>query len=640
MATPAEVVAEQFSNATSYVATNLASMTSFTDALSSAITVAPVIDVTWTPIEAPSSISLPSAPAIDSGEFDWDSTGDIAGSKPDALSVEAPVITIDDFDVDAPELTLPEAPTLDFGTAPVITIGDAPTVPEIAEVEVPDAPSIALPDTPNYLSLSTPSFAGVNLHENLLDTLTDLPTLDLVAPTPYSYSLGAEYASTLLTNLKTMLVSRLSGGTGLNPAVEAAIWDRARSREVQLGAANEAEVTRTHEALGFKLPTGALAAQLRAAQQDTIGKISTLSRDVAIKQAEMEQENLKQTIEQGMALEGKLVDYSYNMERLSFESAKALADNAVQVYNAQVDQYRALLSLYDLYTKAYNTIIDAEKAKIEVYRAELAGEQTKADVNRTLVEQYKATIEAGLSQVRVFEAQVGAAKTRMELEQVKIGAVGEQIRAYVAGINGQTAKVEAYKVGVEAQTARVGAHKVGIDAQLSLVEVFKAQSSAFSAKASAQGDKARAQLAYYSGVVQAKTAEWEGWSARVRGEAARFQALTSKSNAVLDGFKSEVQAVLGKVEQDTRRWAIGIQQYEAQQTYTLNAAKINTDVIQANNRATLEAAKVGAQVFAQLTSSAMSMIHASAGVSASSSNGVSYSYSNDTTDAVAPITTV
>lgn len=87
-----------------------------------------------------------------------------------------------------------------------------------------------------------------------------------------------------------------------------------------------------------------------------------------------------------MQLEGQLIDYSFKLEQLTFETAKVTADNAVQVYNAQVEQFKALLSAYNTYATAYKTIMDAELSKVEVYKAELQAEQTKADVNQALVQ--------------------------------------------------------------------------------------------------------------------------------------------------------------------------------------------------------------------------------------------------------------
>lgn len=643
MTSPADVVSAQFSAATGYIESSLDSLEGFTDRLTDAIYTTPLIDITWAPIDPPTPATVPDPPAqLDTllGEMDWDTDGTIEGSRPAALSVGAPNITIDEFSDTAPVLSIPSAPTLDFGEQPVPNFGTKPTAPTLDVVTLADAPELTLPDAPSYLTLSTPTFSGLDLHADLLDTLEQMPTLTLAAPTPYSYSPGPVYTSALLTTLKTILTARLGGGTGLDAAVEQAIWDRARSREVALNAANEAEVTRMHEAMGFHLPSGALAAQLRAAQQDSANKISTLSRDIAIKQAELEQANLEKTISAGMEIEGKLIDYSFNMEQLAFGTAKEVAANAIAVHNAGVEQYKALLAYYQEFRESYRAIIEGERLKLDVYKAELQAEETKANVNRTLVEEFRAKIEAQQSLVKLFEAQLGAAKVQVEIQQARVASFGEEIRAYVAGINGETAKVETYKIGVEAQKVRVDAYEAGVRGELARVEVFKAGVQAYSAKASAQGERARANVAYFEGLWRAKSAEWEGWGQRVRGEAERFRALTAMSGAVLDSFKAQAEVVLKTAEQDIRRWEIGIKQYEAQATYTIQAAKINTDIVQANRQATLDAAKAGAAVFAQLTGSAMGMIHTSAGVSASASDSVSYAYSNDTATAPPAVTSV
>jgi hypothetical protein len=612
MSTPNQLVDEAFSNANNYANNALTQLTTFTNALGAAVYTAPTFDLTWTTIDPPSTIAIPSAPDI-TDTFEWD-----VGSVPADLTDTPTEVVIDDF--------TEVAPVLDFGDKPVLDFGVRPVVPEIASVVVPDAPVIDAVSAPSYLSLTTPTFAGVDLHASFLANLETVPTLDLVAPTPYTYSPGANYASDLLAAIKAKLLERANGGSGLTAAVEQAIWDRVRSREAKNAQAAINDVSRQSEALGYQFPAGITAAQLRQAQQTYYDALSTANRDIGIKQADLEQANLKDTIAAGIDLEGKLIDYSYRLEELAYQSAKTVAENAVGVYNAQVDQFKAIVAGYQAYAQAYQSLIDGEKLKIEEYRGALQGEQTKAEVNRTLVEEYKAAIDAGMSLVKIYEAQVGGAKALIELEGAKLAAVGEEIKAYVAGVNGETARVEAYKAGVQGELGKV--------------EVYRAQASAFSAKSQAQGEKARANLSYFQALVDNKRGEWDGYRARVTGEAERFRGLAAKSGAILDGFRLTLAAAQASVEQDVKRWEIGIKQYEAQANYSLSVAKMNTEVIQANRQATLEAAKVGAQTFAQLTASAYSMIHASAGVAASASTSVSYGYTNQTSSAPASVTAI
>lgn len=590
----AGIVNDKFNQAKAYADAATSALNGFTSALNASIGApATPFSPNWSPPDPPEPITPPDPPVLQ----------DITVTTPTAPGAFAegnPVITVGEFTDAAPSLYLPSAPT--------VTYGPAPTVPAVSEVSMPNEPALVDVALPTFLSLNTPTFGGVDLHYDYLNKLEDIPTLELVQPTPYHYARGPEYASALLDNLKAVLNERIKGGTGLNPAVEQAIWDRARSRETQTALANEAEVMRQSEALGFQLPSGVLAAQLREAQQAYYDKLSGFSRDVAIKQAELEQENLKQTIAHGMQLEGQLIDYSLKLEQMTFEAAKTAAENAIQIYNGQVEKFKALLTAYNTYAAAYKTIMDAELSKVEVYKAELQGEQAKAEINNSLVQRYKAQIEAGMSRVEVYKALVGAANTRVQLEQTKLGAVGEQIKAYVAQVNAETAKVEAYKAGVQAETAKI--------------EIYSAKAQAYGIKTNAQAEKARAEISRFNALAQAKEAEWRGFEAQVRAEASRLDAIASHSGALTANYKAQTEVLQASASLQERTWEASAKQYEAGQNYAMQAAKMNGDWQMQATEARRDVAKAGTQVYAQLVASSYGMVNASASISGSVSMSI------------------
>lgn len=608
MATATEQVNEAFNKANNYANTHSAQLTGFLASLQSSVYQAPTFSLTWSNVAAPALPAMPAAPSMPSIEFM------VPGGSPDALNEALPSLSISTFSEVAPTLSIPTAPTLSYGVAP--------SIPAIGAVSVPDAPDVTMPALPTYLTLTPVAFGGVDLREDWLDKLETMPELQIVQPTPFSYALGPKYASDLLADLKAKLESRLAGGTGLDPAVEQAIWDRARSRETSIAQANVDEVMRAGDALGYQLPSGALAAQLRAAQQDYFDKLSGLSRDVSIKQADLEQANLKDTIESGMRMEGMLIDYSVKIEQLSFDIARAYADNAVQLYNASLDEFKTLLAGYESYAGVYKTIIDSQLAKVEVFKAQLAGEQAKADVNKSLVEQYKASVEAGMAQVEIYRAQVGAAQTLVQLEQAKIGAAGEQIRAYVAQVNAETAKLEAYKTTVQAESVKA--------------DIYKIKADVFASKTAAESEYSRALISRYSAIAQAKQSEWGAYQAKVQAESARIDALGKQSSSLLDGYRAATSAIESQGAMQARLWESQIKQYEGQQQAVIAAAKLNHDSVIQTNNAKMDAAKVGAQVYAQLTASAYSIVNASASISAGRSVGVSYSYGGDVAGTVPP----
>ena len=329
----------------------------------------------------------------------------------------------------------------------------------------------SLPSLPSAPTMPTIVYNAPTAPADFVDVAPSVTTID-------DFGIDPPSSSALLTSLQTTMLSRLAGGTGLNPSVEAAIWNRSRDRETALAQANEDDIIRTSEAMGFMIPTGAMIDQMRMAQQNYYDKVSELSRDIAVKQAELEQSNLKDAVAAGTALEGEII----------------------QIYKTEADVYGVTVTA------------KAEVAKLGMARYE--------------------------SLIRAYEASVGAYKSKVDAER------------------------------------------------------------------------------------------------------SRIEALTAQSTTLLDGYKAGAQAIESTAGMYSRLWETQIKDYEAGQQIVLQAAKINADNMNFANSVRTDAAKAGAQVYAQLVSSAYSMIHASAGVQASSQMGVSYSYSNDTTAAVSPVTAI
>lgn len=588
---PASIVEDKYVRSIDLADAATEAVEGFQEALNNSIYLPPTFSLKWNTLPAPSLPEVPEIPDLPTVAF---TTPD---GMPTALTVVPPSIGIDDFAVAPPALNFPAAPTL--------LVGDVPELPEIRDVAVPDAPVVVLPDAPDFLSLTTHTFGGVNLHEDWLDKLDEIPTLELLEPVPFSYSPGARYASELLDNLKATLRARLAGGTGLSAAVEQAIWDRARERENLAGLAREQEVLRGAEALGFPLPSGVLAGQLADARRETADKVSGLSRDIAIKQAEMEQQNLERTIQFASQLETTLLDDAYKLEMLAFETAKTAADNAIATHNAQIEYFKALLVGYQAYASAYDTVIKAELNKVEVFKAMLQAEQTKADINKSLVDRYKAEIDGAMASVEIYKARVGAAQTLVELERTRIQAGGEQIRGFVATVNAETAKADLFKSSVEAEATKQ--------------EAYRSQVQAYSAKVGAQAERARAEVSRYQALVSAKQLEWDGWRSRLTAATAAVDAAARQSNIIMDGYRIGAAAVEAKAGAYMRRWEADIKQYEAGQSITFQVAKMNTDAVLHTNDARMDAAKVGLTTSSQRLASAWAMVSASAQISGSSS---------------------
>lgn len=593
---PSAIVEDKYTRSIAYASQAMTSVTNFQDALSASIYSPPSIGVQWSTQFAPALPSIPDIPSLPDVVFEE------PADQPGDLAYELDATDIDSFSV--------TPPAMNFGTAPTITIGSVPALPTMRDVAVPDAPDVEMPEPPEFLALSTHVFGGIDLHEEWLSKLETIPEMTLIEPTPFTYSPGARYASQLLSELKANLSARIHGGTGLSADVEQAIWSRARDRETQIALAREQDVLRGAESLGFSLPSGVMIGQLADARREYYDKLSGLSRDIAIKQAEMEQQNVKDATDVALRLESTLLDGAYKIEMLAFEAAKVAADNAISAYNAALDQYKTLLDGYRTYSSIYDSGMKGEMTKIESFKTMIQAEGMKADINKSLVERYKAEVESRMAGVEIYKARVGAAKVLMEVEQARIQAGGEQIRAFVATISAETAKSDLYKTQVQAEATKQ--------------EAYGSQVRAYSSKVGAQAEKARVEVARYQSKVAAKSMEWDGWKAKVQAATAKMDAAARQASIIVDGYRLGVSAAQSQAQAVMRQWEANIKQYEAGKSIVLQTAKVNSDATIHANDARMEAAKVGLATASQQLAGAWAAVSASASISSNVSESTSY----------------
>lgn len=550
----------------------------------------PTISAKWETIPAPQLPDVGDIPSLPALEL----------QIPDGLP--APLQAV------LPQMEVPEftgtAPTLNIGPAPVLVIGSAPTLPAVRDVAIPDAPSVTLPDAPSFLALQTHTFGGVNMHEGWAQRLESMPTdLVLVEPAPFAFTPGARYASQLMDAVRARLQQMVHGGTGINQAVEAQIWGRNLDRETALALAREQDALRSFEALGYPLPQGVLAGQLFDSRRQAADQLAASSREIAIKQAELEQANAQQATQAAIQLETVMMDNAYKLEQLAVQVAKETADNAITTHNAALERFKALQEGYRVTASVYETLIRAEMNKVEVFKALLQAEQAKADINKSLVDRFEAEINASMAGVEIYKARVNAAQTLVELERTRVQAGAEQIKAFVATVNAEQAKAELHKVQLEGEKARM--------------EVYGEEVKAFGIRASAAADVARANVANYQAIISAKQLEWEGWRARLSAASAQVEAAARTSSVIVNGYAMGARAVEAKAASYMRRWEAEIQQYQAGQNITFTAAKYNADALQHKSSAMLEAAKVEYTTSSQRLASAWAMVATSASISGS-----------------------
>lgn len=487
-----------------------------------------------------------------------------------------------------------QPPQLLFPNAPISPNDPLPSQPGVDLNFTYPTVAVKLPDAPNLMSISVQPFGGVTLPT--LDATA--PTLTALAPSVVNYVPNAPYTDALLQELTLTLKQRLDIGntgtnTGLPPGVEENIWNRAREREYRAQRDALAALDRMEE-MGYAFPPGTfIDAQIKI-QTDTDATITGLSRDIAIKQAELEQANIKQALDATVAIESRLIDYANQTEQRRFEACKYATEAGISIYNAQVEAFKAIVENYRARIAIYQAQMDGAKLTVEVYQAQLEAEKTKVDANNALVNQYKVMVDAALASIEVFKGEIQIIQTQAEIEKLKVDIYGAEVNAYNAKVNVFTSQIEAYKAQIQAEETKQ--------------QAYSTQAQAYSTQVEAISKEIDAQIAVFKAQLDAKIQEYEAYKAQVEGQAENVKALAAANAAVADIYRAEVQGTSAYNDAMVKEWQATIEVAERVTQIGVQAAQAQGQLYLTTQSIATDAAKVGAQVEAQIAASALGSV--------------------------------
>ena len=488
-----------------------------------------------------------------------------------------------DFTSLPPQLLFPNAPQADIGSLP-------PSPAVDFNLDYPEV-DVTLPSAPDLLSISLSRFDGVTFP--YFDA--EAPTLMMVGPQTYSYVPGAAYSDQLLTSLKALLLDRLQNGTGtaLPAAMEQNIYNREAEREYRQQANALADLDKM-EAMGFALPPGCYIDARIKIQTDTMATLAGASRDIAVNQAKLAQDNILKALEQANLLESKLIDIANLREQRNFDATKYATDAGIQVYNAGVEAFKTRLEVYRSAITVYQAQLEGAKTQVAVYQAEIEAEKLKVEMNTAVIQQYKVRVDAALATIQVFQGEIDLLKTRAQIEQLKVSTYGEQVKAYVAQANVYQAEVEGYKAAVGAEQTKQAAYATSAEAYTSLV--------------GAKAKEIDANIAQFRALIDVKTEEYTAYKAQVEGQAEQVRALAATNSATAELYKAEVQGSSVYNEAMIKEWEAQISLAEKVAEIGVQAAQAQGQLYVSTRSIAADAAKAGAQVQAQIAASALGTV--------------------------------
>jgi len=463
-----------------------------------------------------------------------------------------------------PEITLPVVPIINMPVVPdkpVITLPESLlgniTLGTLMDYVIPEKPLISLPS----YSLTPPDMIPINPLEAVFD-MDGLINGDRQA-------LSSD--EILLAIRKRLLKNVTIGGSGLSEAVENAIWNRNLERNEQSLADSTDKVSKAWAKKGFSLPDGLLARSVSDLVKDYMDKRIDLSREIAVNQGKLEQDNIFKSMDIGNQVVFRFAEMLMNYDKMVLSVQEDVAKFANEYVNLQIAANNSAIEIFKAKIQAYSESIRAEMTKVEVYRAEIEAAIGLITANETTVKVYATRIEAEIARyngilsgdkmlVDVFSEEVAAVVAQAGLEETKMKIYAETIR-------GLMAQVEIYKAEVDGMTAEINGQKAAIDANLSIVEI---------------------------------------WVKEVDAQIAQY-------NTKIEEYKANVQWNLSSAEATNQINDAKARLWVGAVNANAEYAKLEQMSIQAKAAAELEAAKQIAVTCASLAAGAMSAVHAAAG---------------------------
>lgn len=488
---------------------------------------------------------------------------------PDILS-----FTIPDFESSISSLNIPEAPSWSAPDSP-------PERPAIDDIELPDSPDLVLPSLPTLADIVVPDFEGLAL-----------PVFSATAPQFEGTALPGilqwtepTYHPEILSEVLAKIRMLWAGGSGIPAAVEQAMVERAVEREDRIAEREIDGVAEEFSLMGFTMPTGMQAARVDRMRQDLAVKKLGLNRDLTIKFAETEIENIKFGVEQAIAAENVFVNLFLNSAARMFEAAKFQIESQLNIYNAQVSLFNARMNGYGIEAQVFDTLVKAELAKIEVFKAEIEAEIARGKVNEQKVNVYTAQVQALSTYIEIYKARMQGAQIQSEVVRNRIEAYKADVQAYAERIQADKTKFDAYESQVKGEAAKAGIIDAEARAYAALVQGKSAMADievkradvfiqknrslveAYIADLDAEKVRIQSQTSVIQTNAQAYIADTQRFTAIAGAETAKAQlGVTAKEAEMrtnISFYQAQVQAYLGNMEQLIRKAALIIDALKA-----------------------------------------------------------------------------
>lgn len=527
----------------------------------------------------------------------------VAVPPPDDFSVTD--ISVNYPTVEEKEISKPD---VSFADAPVYSKEPSAPIPFIDDQSNAESPSESVPDKisgiGSYTIPTPPAIVVADFGETLPTYTAQLPEIQ------FSY-VEPEYLSALKTAVEAKLLSDVvSGGTGLSPAVEDAIWERTRERDNKDYQEAVDKLNNVWSGRGFTLPDGVLAELQQGLINDDRNQRIERSRDILIKQAELAQANTHFTITSSLSLEQLKLNHANNVANRALEAQKSVVEFGIAYHNLKISDYNVRLERYKAKAVEVSSRLEAERLRLEGYKTELLEVEAKSALDKDRLANYGLDMERYDKLLKLFNAEQGAVQTALAIENLKIDFLRARIEDHRARMESQSKEVEVYLAQNKGELGKIDLYKAELDAESIRIGTLKTQTDIEIAKLDGDIKLQDLKLKAYLGDIEKYKAEVDVATTELGLEGTMYGHDINRYRADIE--KEVAQLNVG-VEALIKSRALDIQNAGIK----LEMAKANLQAAIAASQVRVEAAKGLASTYASMAASAMSGITAIAAIESS-----------------------
>ena len=536
----------------------------------------------------------------------------------------------------APQKTFGTAPSVEpvplseFGAVPVLSAQNpgftSPTDPaELETFNVPDPVTndITIPTMPSALesidvtppTLSTivvPTAPSVTLPE----FTAEVPDTNIAAPTDFATQYAANYNTmsvamrnslndaldaelvklnpeyhTQMALLESKLATYINGGTALTEEVEQAIYNRARDKTNAEYLKSRDMIFVEGAARGFTIPSGAQMSSLANARQAAADNNARAAMDIAIKQAEMEQNNIQFAMTQSAnlraAILGTVMSWMGGMIQLngqSMEYARDVMQAAIALYETMVKIVTARIEVYKAQAQVYEIELKSVLAVYDVYQAQIKALEAQVNIDRAKVDAFSAQMSAYGALANAYHAAIQGAAAAAQIERLKVDIYEAKVRTFGAKVASKQAEWQAFESKVRGEIAKMSAYETEVRAYSAEVQGFESSVQAYKTQVEAVSTKNEAAYKVFTAAVQAYVAEVQGASESSKAEITQFEATLGAYKAEQEAWQGanriNLESMLGEQRLAQAQYAMNADVVRgaatAYSSYTLQAASAMT----------------------------------------------------------------